>query len=164
MEDYTYEVSYDKILESNTSHHVVIDLVKRIIDVPYMTVGEFIRGLNDEDLRNLIATGESIKNDEESFDDEEDEEDEDVEHEEIILTGEPISIRDYALIGIILVGAEHANITINRSNISRIITSLTTFLIVEYLDRQGLAVAVRKNMSFDEEMDHSIIAYASIKK
>lgn len=135
-----FNVVYSRVLE-DTKHHAVTRKLATFLSVnEYITVGEFIRQLSDRELSDLLYISEFFG--------------EDVEDD----SDEPSYVDDFILIAAMLSEAEGSGIKLNEESAPGLVSMLTSFLIIESLDRKGMAKAIHKNMSFGEDMMDAVIA------
>lgn len=135
-----YSVVYSAISSRSDGYTVTNELARHLQKNPYITVGSFMRSLNDEELKHLIAVGDTIKKDGLHSNS-------DIHH-----------AKEFVLIGSMLVQGEGLDIPINEDTIPQIARRLFAFLNIEYLSRNGLVAVDYNGMSFDPDMDDKIIA------
>ncbi len=131
-----YTINYDKIINDRKLHPSTRLLAVDLLSNPYKVVGDFMREMPDEDLASLL----NIADDEESD-----------RFSEILLLAEMLARAE---------GLE----TPDLDTLTNRINLMVGFLAVETLDRQGLAIAIRENMSFGDEVSQKVIVKKITKK
>lgn len=134
-----YSIVYDNI--ANGDHpRIVTDLARYLQVNQYLTPGEYIRTLDDDDLAYLLDVGDDLF---ESLDND----------------LEPSENADcLILIGAMLAEAEACDMKLNELTVQQIVTALMSFLVVESLARKNLLIPVHSNMSFGYDMAAAVIA------
>lgn len=125
-----YTVNLDKVVDGKDMLAVTRLLAAQLQSNPYTTVGDFLKGLSDNDLYALNEVAESEE--EEHF-------------AEIILIAEMLAVGE----GVYERSLEAVT---ERLNYMRML------LTIESLHRKKMIVAVHENMSFGEDAKHKIVA------
>lgn len=125
-----YSVVLDKVVNAKEMLAVTRLLASRLQNNPYITVGDFMLSVSDNDLYTLNSVAESEENDHFS---------ELILIAEMLAVGEGVYVRDI-------------NAVTERINYFRML------LAVESLHRKGMIEAVHRNMSFGDDSKHKIIA------
>lgn len=125
-----YSVVLDKVVNAKEMLAVTRLLASRLQNNPYITVGDFMLSVSDDDLYTLNSVAESEENDHFS---------ELILIAEMLAVGEGVYVRDI-------------NAVTERINYFRML------LVVESLHRKGMIEAVHRNMSFGDDSKHKIIA------
>lgn len=124
-----FTINYDKIINDRKLHASTRLLAVDLQSNPYKLVGDFMRELPDDDLASLLA----IADDEESD-----------RFSEILLLSEMLARAE---------GLE----TPDFDTMTDRLNLMVGFLAVEAIDRQGIAIAIRENMSFGDEVKQKVI-------
>jgi len=128
-----YFVNCSLIAEDKGLLDVTRQLAKRLIQVDYMTVGEFFQYLPDESLKVLLHGSE--------------------------MTDEnPNMLDDILLIAMMLAGAEGASEIKDEHDAMKAVAQFTSFVALESLFRKGLIKLYRENMSFSDDLGNKIVA------
>jgi hypothetical protein len=135
-----FTINYQKLIESNSCFEVTKSLAKKLMSTPYMTVADFLKSLEDEDISMLLESSEV---------------DEDDNH---LIEDGPEKLQDLILIAEMLATAEGLDSSDSDETLQQRISHLISFLAVESLARKGFVKAYQKNMSFGEDMLKKIIA------
>jgi hypothetical protein len=125
-----YTVNLPEVAKSTDCLAITRLVATKIMNQPYMTVAEFLTGLSDSDVAQLVAVLD----------------DEDQNFEDILLLAEMVST------------AEGLSNSDSFESMRFRMAQLTTFIIVESLARKGLCRIFRENMSFGEDMADKQIA------
>lgn len=128
-EDMTFHVNYAKVLDQRDMLPVTRLLAADVLSNPYMPVGDFIAGLSDASLDELI----DVCNDENH-----------PHFEELIIIAEMLSAAE---------GLESGTLNVIHERTNHLITLIA----IEGLARKGLVKVHHKNMSFGEDMGDKII-------
>lgn len=131
-----FAINYDKIINDRKLHASTRLLAVDLQSNPYKLVGDFMRELPDDDLASLLA----IADDEESD-----------RFSEILLLSEMLARAE---------GLE----TPDFDTMTERLNLMVGFLAVEAIDRQGIAIAIRENMSFGDEVKQKIIVKKRLLK
>jgi hypothetical protein len=129
-EDQTFSVNYAKVAGEKSLLSVTRLLANELLTNPYMTIGDFLKGLNASDLEllvNVIDEGANHSN-----------------FEDLLLIAEMLANAEGLENGTLDVFTERTN-------------QLTTFIVCESLYRKGLVKLHHENMSFGEDMKDKII-------
>lgn len=124
-----YEIIYENIVSDRRLHACTRLLAADLQQTPYKTVGDFMKEMSDDDVQSLCR----LVDNEESPD-----------FSEIVLIVE------------MLARAEGLP-TPDVDTLTKRINMMIGFIVIESLDRKGLAHAVRANMSFGDEVKNKII-------
>ena len=129
-EDQTFSVNYAKVAGEKSLLSVTRLLANELLTNPYMTIGDFLKGLNESDLELLVKV--------------------------IDEGGEHKNFEDLLLIAEMLANAEGLengtlDVFTERTN------QLTTYIVCESLYRKGLVKLHHQNMSFGEDMKDKVI-------
>jgi hypothetical protein len=125
-----YSISYDMVVKSKYCLAVTRLLAAELMNNPYMTVGDFMRDLTDEDL-NILT---DIADDEDS-----------PKYENLILIAQ------------MLCSAEGLENTFGVEEIQNRIAQFVLLLTCEKLARKGLVKIYHENMSFGPDMENKIV-------
>jgi hypothetical protein len=125
-----YHVNLPEVAKSTDCLAITRLLATKIMAQPYMTVEEFLTGLSDSDVSQLVNV---INDQEQNF-------------EDILLMAEMVA------------SAEGLSNSDSFESMKFRMAQLTTFIIVESLARKGLCRVFRENMSFGEDMADKQIA------
>jgi hypothetical protein len=106
-------------------------LAMELMKTPYMSVGDFMKNLSDQDLHTLLEIGDNHEN--EHF-------------QEMILISEMLASSEG------VPGVKSLDETQERIGL------FITFIAIEGLARKGLVRVYRENMSFGEDMSKLIVA------
>jgi len=128
-EDTTFHVNYAKVLDQKDMLPVTRLLAADLLSTPYMPVGDFIAGLSDASLAELIE----VCNDENH-----------AHFEELLLIAEMLSAAE---------GLESGTLDTIHERTNHLITLIA----IEYFARKGLVIVHHKNMSFGEDMGDKVI-------
>jgi hypothetical protein len=128
-EDTTFHVNYAKVLDQKDMLPVTRLLAADLLSTPYMPVGDFIAGLSDASLAELIE----VCNDENH-----------PHFEELLLIAEMLSAAE---------GLESGTLDTIHERTNHLITLIA----IESLARKGLVKVHHKNMSFGEDMGDKVI-------
>lgn len=129
-EDQTFSVNYAKVAGEKSLLSVTRLLASDLLTNPYMTIGDFLKGLNASDLEllvNVIDEGTEHSN-----------------FEDLLLIAEMLANAEGLENGTLDVFTERTN-------------QLTTFIVCESLYRKGLVKLHHENMSFGEDMKDKVI-------
>lgn len=132
-----YSINYEKIIHDRTMLGVTRTLAIDITNNPYMTVGSFLRDIQDSDLQLLIDIIDTM--------DEDDSEPKNPRAAELLLMSQILSRAE----GVIAEDIEE---------IVRHMNMFTTMIVCESLYRKGLADVIHENMSFGVDAGNLIIA------
>jgi hypothetical protein len=121
-------IDYEKVLASKQCLSVTRLLAANIIAEPYMTVKDFMIGLNDDDLRRLLEIADT----------------QDEHFGELILISE------------MLAQSEGLNASDLRESTHRV-NVLCSFLAGESLARRGIVKIYHENMSFGDDMSNKVV-------
>lgn len=135
MQFKSFSVDYAKILEQNDLMAVTKLLAVKLMQTPYLPVGDFIKDLNNSDLNHFIETM-----------DEEDEE------------KKPLS--DLLLLAEMLATAEGCSSSETSDEFMDRVNTLSGFFLIESLYRKGLVKVYHNNMSFHEDMKDELVVEA----
>lgn len=125
-----YNVNLDKVIEATDMLAVTRLLATQLQNNPYTTVGDFLKGISNEDLESLNDTAESEESDHFA---------ELILIAEMLAVGEGVYVRDI-------------NAVTERLNYFRML------LAIESLHRKKMIRAVHANMSFGEDAKDKIVA------
>ena len=125
-----FTLVYENIIKAKDLMPITRALALDLSNTGYISVGDFLRDMNDNDLVNLLAISE---------DEERDEYSQILLISEMLATGEGLSTSD------------------NSEEFANRMTQLVMFLAIESLHRKGLVKVYRENMSFGEDMANKII-------
>lgn len=132
----SFELNYDKIIESKDFLAVTRLLATQLKSNPYQKVGEFFKQLSDSDLETLSGIVEEYH----------DNKDENAEHfEEVLLIAE------------MLAAAEGVNDRTLDDVMGRT-TQMMVFITLEQLYRKNLIKLHHDNMSFGEDASDKVVA------
>jgi len=129
-EDQTFSVNYAKVAGEKSLLSVTRLLANELLTNPYMTIGDFLKGLNESDLELLVKVideGADHKN-----------------FEDLLLIAEMLANAEGLENGTLDVFTERTN-------------QLTTYIVCESLYRKGLVKLHHQNMSFGEDMKDKVI-------
>jgi hypothetical protein len=126
----SFTVVYENIIKAKDLMPITRTLAMDLSTTGYMSVGDFLEGLSDTDLDNLLAISEDQEREEFS---------------EILLISE------------MLATGEGLNSASNREETVNRMTHLCVLLACESLFRKGLVKLHRENMSFGADMSNKII-------
>lgn len=129
-----YSISYDRIVNDTDMLSSTRLLASKLQHNPYMTVGDFLNGLSDDELFTLLEIADQL----------------------IINSEDSIHGRDIVLISEMLVRAEGL-VSITEEEVTHRTNALCSFLACEGLARRGLVKIYRERMSFGEEMHHAVV-------
>ena len=125
-----YNINYDMVVKSKYCLAVTRLLAADLMNNPYMTVGDFMRDLTDEDL--TILTG--VADDEDS-----------PKYEDLILIAQ------------MLCSAEGIENTFDLEEVQNRLSQFIMLLTCEQLARKGLVKIYHENMSFGPDMENKIV-------
>lgn len=129
------QINFEKIIEDRRMLSVTRLLAAHMCYNPYLTVGDFVKSLSDEDLGKLMDIAEEMESD-------------DLENsrhlEELILITEML-VRAEGLM------TPDSGVLVSRVN------AFATFLALEGLSRKGLVKLYHDHMSFGEDMGQKIL-------
>jgi predicted transcriptional regulator len=125
-----YVVNLPQVAKSTDCLAITRLLATKIMNQPYMTVEEFLNGLSDADVSQLV---EVINDQDKNF-------------EDLLLMAEMVA------------GAEGVGTSSTFETLRFRMAQLSTFIIIESLARKGLCRAFRQNMSFGDDMADKQIA------
>lgn len=126
----SYTVVYENIIKAKGLMPITRTLAMDLSTSGYMSVGDFLKGLSDTDLDNLLAISEDQEREEFS---------------EILLISE------------MLATGEGLNSASNHGETVSRITQLCVFLACESLFRKGFVKLHHENMSFGADMSNKVI-------
>lgn len=125
-----YSVNLDKVAGATDMLAVTRLLAAQLQANPYTTVGDFLKGISNEDLETLIDASE----------------DEEGEHfPELIIIAEMLAVGEGVYVR-------------NLEAVTERLNYMRTLLIIESLHRKKMIRAVHANMSFGEDAKHKIVA------
>ena len=127
------QLDYSKIAKDTNSMALTRLLAKQLMEISYITVGDFMLNLTDYDLQSLI---------------------------ELIDKKPNPRIVDFVLIAEMLAIGEGCGPSDNTKVFEHRTSMLTNFIIMESLSRKNLIELEHKNMSFHEDMADKQIARA----
>jgi len=125
-----YSINYDMVIQSKDHLAVTRLLAADLMHNPYMTVGDFMRDLTDEDL--ITLTG--VADDEDS-----------PKYEDLILITQ------------MLCSAEGLENSFDLEEIQNRMSQFIMLLTCEQLARKGMVKIYRENMSFGPDMENKIV-------
>jgi len=125
-----YNINYDMVVKCKSCLAVTRLLAADLMNKPYMTVGDFMRGLTDEDLETLAG-----------FTDNED----NPKYEDLILITQ------------MLCSAEGLENTFDIGEINERMSQFILLLTCEQLARKGLVKIYHENMSFGPDMENKVV-------
>jgi len=125
-----YTINYDMVIQSKEHLAVTRLLAADLMNNPYMTVGDFMRELTNEDLNTLIG----VADDEDSP-----------------------RYEDLVLISQMLCSAEGLENTFDIEEVQNRIAQLILLLTCEQLARKGMVKIYRENMSFGPDMHDKVV-------
>lgn len=126
-------INYDMVVKSKRCLAITRLTALSLIDCPYMTLGEFFKGISDSDLQNLQDVVEDATNEEENP-----------------------RVEDLILLTEMLTAAEG----VERNNIEDLHSRLNFFsmcVTITSLERKGLVKVNYHNMSFGSDMGDKIV-------
>ena len=129
-----FQIVYDRIVADITMLPATRLLASKLQNNPYLTVKDFLEGLADEEVFDLLEVADQMMH-----------EDEECKHGQ-----------DLLLISEMLVRAEGL-ISSNEKELTQRTNALCSFIACEGLARRGLVKIYRQNMSFGEEMHTKVI-------
>ena len=129
-----FQIVYDRIVADITMLPATRLLASKLQNNPYLTVKDFLEGLADDEVFDLLEVADQMMR-----------EDEECEHGQ-----------DLLLISEMLVRAEGL-ISANDQELTQRTNTLCSFIACEGLARRGLVKIHRHNMSFGEEMHNKVI-------
>lgn len=135
-----YELNLQKIIEDRRMLSVTRLLASTLLNRPYMTVGEFISSLSDNDLTQLMDIADGLEQEQEGDQD----------------FNKVAHLEELVLITEMLVRAEGL-ITTDAEALTHRVGAFTTFLACESLSRKGIVKLHHQNMSFGEDMGERIL-------
>lgn len=127
-----YIINFQKIVSDKSFLPVTRLLAADMMENPYITVGDFLKGISDNDLAQLIELSNVIE-----------EED----------TGE-----DFILLTEMLAAGEGLSFSNDVDEVQMRVNQFVVMLSIESLYRKGMVKIYRENMSFGEDMYHKIVA------
>ncbi len=127
-----YIINFQKIVSDKSFLPVTRLLAADMMENPYITVGDFLKGISDNDLAQLMELSNVIE-----------EED----------TGE-----DFILLTEMLATGEGLSFSNDVDEVQMRVNQFVVMLSIESLYRKGLVKIYRENMSFGEDMYHKIVA------
>lgn len=129
-ESENYAINMGQVLNSESVYPVVKNFAKLYAEKGYIAPGDYFANVPTSDLLALRDMAEGSRNG--VFEDEE----------------------NMVLLAMMMTNAEGIDVTENM--FERMFASLAMFISLEYLDRNNLAVAIRKNFTFDPDSDEII--------
>ena len=132
-----FSIAYDKIVSDTKMLPATRLLASRLQNTPYLTVKDFLEGLSDEEVFDLLEVADEM-----------------MANHEMCAYG-----RDLVLISEMLVRAEGL-ISSNDHEVAQRTNALCSFIACEGLARRGLVKIFRENMSFGEDMADKMIVKA----
>lgn len=129
-----YIIFYDKIVDDTTMLSSTRLLASKLRHTPYMTVGNFLNGLSDDELFTLLEAADQL----------------------FINQEDCVHGRDVVLISEMLARAEGV-VNVTDEDVTRRTEALCSFLACEGLARRGLVKVYRERMSFGEDMANKVI-------
>lgn len=129
-----YSIAYDKIVNDTDMLPSTRLLALKLQHNPYMTVGDFLNGLSDDELFTLLEIADQL----------------------IINFEDCVHGRDVVLISEMLVRAEGL-VSITEEEVAHRTNALCSFLACEGLARRGLVKIYRERMSFGEDMLNAVV-------
>lgn len=144
-DDGSFTINYSLLIESEDHLDITKNLARKLMKETYITVGEFLDSLHEDEISELLEISEHFK----SNDDEEDDDDDSIEDNHL---------GDLILISEMLATAEGLDSADSTESVHHRISQLVAFLAVESLARKGLVISHKQNMSFGEDMAKKIIA------
>lgn len=125
-----YNINYDMVVKSKNCLAVTRLLAADLMNNPYMTVGDFMRDLTDEDLSTLTDITDNEDNP---------------------------KYEDMILIAQMLCAAEGLENTFDIEEVHNRMSQFILLLTCEELARKGLVKIYHENMSFGPDMENKII-------
>lgn len=125
-----FQINFANVLSTKNFMAMTRMLAADLMSTPYMSVGDFMAKLSDEELRTLSEISEDEEN---------------PRMEELILMCEMLAVAE---------GLECANLDLLHERINQ----FCIFIALESLSRHGLVKLRRENMSFGEDFKDKIIA------
>jgi len=130
MDNFGYKINYKKLIETDLYLGVTKKLAKQINKVGYISVGNFIKKISDQDLENLLDSCED---------------DYPNQYGDLLLISEMLAIGE---------GGDAAeNASVSRDRLS----TLVNFLTIESLNRKGMVKVYHENMSLHEDSAETIV-------
>ena len=128
-----FVIDLEKVTKQSDMLAVTRLLAANLINNPYMTVGDFMEGLSDNDLEALLDIAEAIDTDVDNH-----------RSAELMLIAEMLAKAEGVTTEILTHAMDHIN-------------ALITFLSIEGLARKGLVKVYRERFSLGEDMATQII-------
>jgi hypothetical protein len=125
-----YNINYDMVVKSKSCLAVTRLLAADLMNKPYMTVGDFMRGLTDEDLETLAGITDNEDN---------------PKYEDLILITQ------------MLCSAEGLENTFDIGEVNERMSQFILLLTCEQLARKGMVKIYHENMSFGPDMENKIV-------
>lgn len=130
----SYSIVYDKIVNDTNMLSSTRLLASKLQHAPYMTVGDFLNGLSNDELFTLLEAADQL----------------------FINQKDCVHGRDVVLISEMLTRAEGV-FNVTEEDVTRRTKAFCSFLACEGLARRGLVKIYRERMSFGEDMANKII-------
>lgn len=125
-----FTINVAEVAKSKDMLAVTRILATDLMQTPYMSVGDFLKGLSDKDLHSLLEIGDNQEN--EHF-------------QEMILISEMLAC------------SEGVPGCASLDDVQERVGILITFLAIEGLGRKGLVRVYRENMSFGDDMKKAVV-------
>ncbi len=126
-----FEMNLDRIIVDKKIHSMIRLLAVEIQRNPYITVGEWLKSMNDDECESLC--------------------------DHLVESDSADSMSDLILLGIMLTRTESVFIETD-SDLAQAASKMRMFLSISSLHRKGFVRARYENMSFGEDADKLIIA------
>lgn len=126
----TFSIVYNNVIKSKDLMPITRTLAMDLVNSGYMRVGDFLKGLSDNDLQNLMEISDN---------------DESEQFCELLLIAE------------MLATGEGLNSSEDEQEFANRMNHFCMLLAIESLYRKGLVKLYRENMSFGEDMGDKIV-------
>jgi hypothetical protein len=127
-----YTIDFSKVVTSKDFLATTRLLAANMMANPYITVGDYLKDITDEDLKTLLERSEFVDEDD---------------------IGE-----DFILISQMLATGEGLDFSSDIDQVATRVSQFIMYLTLESLHRKGMVKIYRENFSFGEDVGHKIIA------
>ena len=128
-----YEINIERVIEDKKTHSVIRLLAVDIKKNPYITIGDWLQSLSDNDVQSLLM--DIAEAEEDNFD-----------------------AMQSLILGALMLSRSEQVFFESDEELAKAAEMLKIFIVITSLDRKKMARAIYKNMSFGEDMSKLNIA------